>query len=78
MACARRRYSHGEGSPSCYQEDDEFPTLKGNTILQEVVAFTLLGSANKDVDSSMYWMDGCMKKLISREGNIFSSILRGL
>ena len=55
-----------------YKEDYGFPTLKGNMILEEVDALTILGSANKDVDSSMYWMDGCMKKLTSKEGNIFS------
>ena len=43
---------------ACYQEDYGFPTLKGYMILEEVVAFTLLGSTKEDVDSYMYWMDG--------------------
>ena len=55
-----------------YQEDYEFPTLNGNMNLEEVDTFSLVGSSNKDVDSSMYWMDRCMKKLISREGNYFT------
>ena len=39
--------------------------------LEEVDEFALLGSSKKDVDSFMYWVDGCMTKLRSREGKSF-------